>query len=365
MPDSKNINKVFKSALNVNEGIEQPNTLNNDSIQKFKSVRKPELGADEYINGIVRSDITILSKAITIVESNKIEHFDIARSIVEECLPYSGNSIRIAITGIPGAGKSTFIETLGEEFLNKGDRIAVLAIDPSSEKSQGSILGDKTRMERLSQNKNVFIRPSPSSGTLGGVARKTRETIILCEAAGFNKILIETVGVGQSETVVRSMVDFFILLMISGAGDELQGVKRGIMEMADLIVINKADGDNIEKAKITKTEFENAIHYFPVNESMCLPKVLTASSLKRIGIKRIIEEINNYIKITDVNSFFKKNRKSQNIFWLHESIKESILKKFYDNEDFNNEIICFENLVLESKISSYSAAKKLINKYFK
>ena len=238
-----------KSALSVMKGIKQPDTVDLKAINRFKRHRKKEKSVGKYVSGIIEGDITSLSQAITLIESSKEEHREIAFDIINKSLPYSGNSTRIGITGVPGAGKSSFIETLGMMLIEAGKRVAVLAIDPSSERSGGSILGDKTRMERLSIAKNAFIRPSPSAGSLGGVARKTAETIILCEAAGFDVIFVETVGVGQSETAVHSMVDFFLLLMISGAGDELQGIKRGIMEMADAIVINKADGDNIIKSE--------------------------------------------------------------------------------------------------------------------
>ncbi len=235
-------NEPVFSSLNVNKGIEQPDAVSADSVYRFlKKTHRKELSVDEYCEGILQGNRTVLSRAVTLIESNKPEHQFVAQEIISRCLPFSGKSLRIGITGVPGAGKSTFIESFGTYLTSLGKKIAVLAIDPSSERSKGSILGDKTRMEELSSDPNAYIRPSPSSGSLGGVARKTREIILLCEAAGFDTVLIETVGVGQSETVVHSMVDFFLLLQIAGAGDELQGIKRGIMEMADLIVINKAE----------------------------------------------------------------------------------------------------------------------------
>ncbi|HZJ73463.1 MAG TPA: methylmalonyl Co-A mutase-associated GTPase MeaB, partial [Perlabentimonas sp.] len=253
----------FKSALTVNPGVEQPSTVNQNAIKRLKSNRRKPLGAQQYVDGILNKNISTLSQAITLIESSLPRHNEIAQQVIEQCLPYTGNSVRIGITGVPGAGKSTFIEALGGTITQGGGRLAVLAIDPSSERSKGSILGDKTRMETLSNDPNAFIRPSPSAGSLGGVARKTRESIILCEAAGFDTIFIETVGVGQSETSVHSMVDFFLLLMLSGAGDELQGIKRGIMEMADLIAITKADGENVKKAKMARVQYQNALHLFP------------------------------------------------------------------------------------------------------
>ena len=232
------------SALAVNKGIEQPPIVN----PHFRKVRRQRMTTDQYMEGIRSGNITVLSQAITLVESLLPEHYAQAQEIIERCLPYSGGSVRIGITGVPGAGKSTFIEAIGDMVTGLGHKLSVLAIDPSSERSKGSILGDKTRMETLVHNPKVFIRPSPSAGSLGGVARKTRESVILCEAAGFDVIFIETVGVGQSETAVHSMVDLFLLLQIAGAGDELQGIKRGIMEMADMIAINKADGNNVQRA---------------------------------------------------------------------------------------------------------------------
>jgi len=242
--------KFSKSALKVQEGIEQPGSINKYAIKQLKANRKQLLTVDEFVNEIRGGNRTVLSQSITLIESSLPEHTEMAQQIIERCLPFSGNSVRIGITGVPGVGKSTFIEALGKYLTEAGHQLAVLAIDPSSQRTKGSILGDKTRMEELATDPNAFIRPSPAAGSLGGVARKTRETIILCEAAGFDTIFIETVGVGQSETAVFSMVDFFLLLMLAGAGDELQGIKRGIMEMADAIIINKADGDNITKAKL-------------------------------------------------------------------------------------------------------------------
>ena len=237
--------------LTVNKGVDQPVTVN-PYLSSRKRPKRRVFSAGEYVEGIVKGDVTILSQAVTLVESVKPEHQALAQEVIEKCLPYSGNSIRIGISGVPGAGKSTSIDVFGLHVLERGGKLAVLAIDPSSERSKGSILGDKTRMEKLSVHPASFIRPSPSAGSLGGVARKTRETIILCEAAGFDKIFVETVGVGQSETAVHSMVDFFLLIQLAGTGDELQGIKRGIMEMADGIIINKADGNNIEKAKLAE-----------------------------------------------------------------------------------------------------------------
>ena len=266
----------------MNAGIEQPSSINPYFKRK---VRKRELSVQDFVDGITKGDVTILSQAVTLVESVRPEHQAIAQEVIEKCLPYSGNSIRVGISGVPGAGKSTSIDVFGLHVLERSaGKLAVLAIDPSSERSKGSILGDKTRMEQLSVHPDSFIRTSPSAGSLGGVARKTRETIILCEAAGFNQIFVETVGVGQSETAVHSMVDFFLLIQLAGTGDELQGIKRGIMEMADGIVINKADGNNIDKANLAASQFRNALHLFPAPDSGWTPQVLTYSGFYNKGL---------------------------------------------------------------------------------
>ncbi|HRU63642.1 MAG TPA: methylmalonyl Co-A mutase-associated GTPase MeaB, partial [Paludibacteraceae bacterium] len=287
------------------------------------------------------------------------------QEIIEKCLPYAGKSIRVGITGVPGAGKSTFIETLGMYLVRSGHKLAVLAIDPSSERSKGSILGDKTRMEELSASKNAFIRPSPSAGTLGGVARKTRESIILCEAAGFDTIFVETVGVGQSETAVHSMVDFFLLIQIAGAGDELQGIKRGIMEMADGIVINKCDGNNIDKAQIAKIQHQNALRLFPPTESGWSPEVLTCSALERKGIDEVWNMIERYVQFTKANGYFEYKRNNQSKYWMYETIDEQLKVNFYQNEEIQKKLIEVEKKVLANEISSFMGAKILLDLYFK
>ncbi len=353
-------NKGEFKGLKVNEGIQQPESVSNESVQQFLSKNRKLLSVQEYIDGVLKCNITILSKAVTLIESSNLKHQGIAQEIIAGCLPFSGNSIRIGITGVPGVGKSTFIEALGKYITGKGDKLAVLAIDPSSERSKGSILGDKTRMEELSGDKNAYIRPSPSAGSLGGVARKTRETIILCEAAGFNHIFIETVGVGQSETAVHSMTDFFLLLKLAGAGDELQGIKRGIMEMADVIAINKADGKNLESAMIAKAQFNNAIHLFPKKESGWDPKVLTCSAVNKEGITEIWNEIENYKLLTINNGFFNIKRNRQSIFWMHETINDSLKRNFYDNPKIQNKINEMEEYVLSEKISPFMAAGELL-----
>lgn len=315
----------------------------------------------EFIDGILAGNRMLLSRAITLIESTKPEHQDIAQEIVEGCLPHAGKSIRIGITGVPGVGKSTFIEAFGNYVINEENRsIAVLAVDPSSSKTRGSILGDKTRMETLSQHPKAYIRPTPTSGSLGGVARSTRETITLCEAAGFDTILIETVGVGQSETAVHSMVDFFLLLMLAGAGDELQGIKRGIMEMADAIAINKADSGNEQAAKRARTEYKNALHLFPPTDSGWVPKVATCSAFHNKGIDQIWEIIEEFIALTKENGYFETQRKSQASYWLDEAINFELRRSFYQQPDLKKQLEQYRKQVISGEISSYKAARDLM-----
>ncbi len=353
------------AGINVNKGIEQPEAVNADSVHRFlKKNKRKELSVDQFCDGILQGNRTILSRAVTLIESNKPEHQRIAQEIIGRCLPWSGKSVRIGITGVPGAGKSTFIESFGTYLTSIGKKLAVLAIDPSSERSRGSILGDKTRMEVLASDPNAYIRPSPSSGSLGGVARKTRETILLCEAAGFDTLLIETVGVGQSETAVHSMVDFFLLLQIAGAGDELQGIKRGIMEMADTIVINKSDGDNINRAKTAATLYRNALHLFPPTLSGWLPKVLVCSSLRKTGIEEIAQCLDDYFELVKGNKFFEERRSSQSRFWMFETIEHHLKNNFYHNKMIKSTIVTVEKSVSENKLSPFVAAQELLEKYF-
>ncbi len=347
--------------LTVNGGVQQPPMVN---PYRKKKQRSPELSVDDYVSGILDKNMTVLSQAVTLVESTRPEHQEKAQKVIERCLPYAGKSVRVGITGVPGAGKSTFIDALGMHLVKSGHRLAVLAIDPSSERSKGSILGDKTRMEELSVAKNAFIRPSPSAGSLGGVARKTRETIVLCEAAGFDTIFVETVGVGQSETAVHSMVDFFLLIQLSGTGDELQGIKRGIMEMADGIAINKADGNNIEKANLAKAQFKNALHLFPLPESKWLPKVLTCSAVEKNGVSDVWDMINEYVAFTKGNGFFQEKRQRQAKYWMYETIDEHLRSHFYNNETIERMLQEYEKLLLEDKVSSFVAANKMLDTYF-
>src|SRR5574344_2628879 len=308
-------NEEYKG-LTVNQGVEQPSTINPYLKPRPK---RQLLTPGEYVEGIVKGNITVLSQAVTLVESVRPEHEAIAQEVIEKCLPYSGNSVRLGISGVPGAGKSTSIDEFGIHVLKKGGKLAVLAIDPSSERSKGSILGDKTRMERLAVHPKSFIRPSPSAGSLGGVARKTRETIILCEAAGYDKIFVETVGVGQSETACHSMVDFFLLIQLAGTGDELQGIKRGIMEISDGIVINKCDGSNIDKSEMAATNFRNALHLFPMPESGWTPQVLTYSGFYGYGIKEVWDMIFQYIDFVKASGYFEFRRNEQSKYWMYRS----------------------------------------------
>lgn len=349
--------------LKVNKGIqEQP--IVNPYLSDFKKFKRKIYSVSEYVEGILKGNVALLSQAVTLVESSRIEHRSIAQEVIEKCIPYSGKSIRIGITGVPGAGKSTSIDTFGIHLIKENHKLAVLAIDPSSEISKGSILGDKTRMERLSIEKNAFIRPSPTAGSLGGVARKTRETIILCEAAGFDRIIIETVGVGQSETAVHSMVDFFLLIQLPGTGDELQGIKRGIMEMADGIAINKADGNNIEKAKLAQNQFQNALHLFPPTESGWKPEVLLYSGYFETGISEVLNMINNYISFVVNNGYFQHKRNEQLKYWMYETIDEKLKSNFYNNPDIQKQLSECEIEVLNSTMSPFGAANKILNTYF-
>jgi len=351
------------SALRVNEGIEQPSAMNPLAAQKFRDSSPKELDATAYVQGILEGNRALLSKAITMVESALPKHQVLAQEIIGGCVPYSGKSVRVGITGVPGVGKSTFIESLGKYLTAHGQKIAVLAIDPSSRRTKGSILGDKTRMEDLANDPNAYIRPSSSSGTLGGVARNTRESIILCEAAGFNIIFVETVGVGQSETAVHSMVDFFLLLMLAGAGDELQGIKRGIMEMADAIVINKADGDNVKKAQLAAREYKNALHLFPPSASGWTPMVITASSTEGKGISDTWSMVEDYMNLTKGSGYFEIRRKEQALQAFTDTIEETIRQKFYHNTLVSKKLISIQQDILSGKISPYAAAQLLVKIY--
>ncbi len=323
---------------------------------------RKEFNINEMTDGILTSNISYVSKAITLVESTKHEHQEQAQQIINTIIKHSGNSFRLGITGVPGVGKSTFIESYGLEVINRGHKLAVLAIDPSSQLSKGSILGDKTRMEQLSVHPKAFIRPSPSSGSLGGVARKTKESIIICEAAGYDYIFIETVGVGQSETAVHQLTDFFLLLMLAGAGDELQGIKRGIMEMADGIVITKADGTNTDKAKMARGEYARALHLFPPTESNWIPEVLTCSSTENKGIKEVYDMIDKYKRHAVSRGFYETKRAHQTKQWLHQTINDTLIERFYSNPIIKEEILKIEKQLEQNQINPYQAAMDLFKK---
>lgn len=354
------------TALVVNDGVEQPPVVN-PYIKNFYKKKPSLLSVDEYIKGITEGNTTILSKAITLVESSLPAHRKKAQDIIERCQLYCSEhqmeSMRIGITGVPGAGKSTFIEAFGSYITDAGHKLAVLAIDPSSEKSKGSILGDKTRMETLCNNPKAFIRPSPSAGSLGGVARKTRETVLLCEAAGYDVIFIETVGVGQSETAVHSMSDFFLLLMLSGAGDDLQGIKRGIMEMSDLIAITKADGTNVDKANLAKALYANALHLFPPTESTWVPTAVTSSAVTKEGLPEIYQKIKDYFTLVKGNGYYRHKRREQAKFWMYESINEALRNDFYENPQIEKALVQYEERVLDGSMESFIAAGQLLDIY--
>lgn len=348
------------SALKVQDAIgDKPSSVNT----RFKLKKKREISVDEYVNGILNSDRVMLSQAITLVESNLSEHQHKAQQIIERCLPYAGKSIRVGITGVPGVGKSTTIEALGTKLTHSGHKLAVLAIDPTSEKTKGSILGDKTRMEELANDPNAFIRPSPSAGSLGGVARKTREIIILCEAAGFDVVFVETVGVGQSEVVAHSMVDFFLLLQLANAGDELQGIKRGIMEMADAISINKAELDP-NRAELAASQYRSALSLFPHNENGWKPVVFTSSAYTGDGIDKIWETIMEYVAQTKANGHFHKKRNEQNLRILSETINSTLTERFYNSQFIVEKLEQFKQDILNDRVSAYIAAQELIDGYF-
>ena len=352
--------KAKITALNEKEGVSQPKSLSEKVASNLKKRRKKVPSANDLINGVLKKDKTSLSRAITLVESTNKKHQKQARKIIEACLPHANKSIRIGITGVPGVGKSTFIEQFGKLIVQKQLNVAVLAVDPSSSISGGSIMGDKTRMEDLVKESNAFIRPSASGDSLGGVAKNTREAVLLCEAAGYNVILIETVGVGQSETVVHSMTDFFLLLKLAGAGDELQGIKRGIIEMADSIIINKADGNNITAAKIAKTEFNRALHLYPDKGNNWVPKTLTCSALNNEGISNIWELIQKYISITKANGYFQQKRKEQNKYWMLQTIENALKSDFYNHPKIKKELKKQLTLMEDNKLTPFEAANYLL-----
>lgn len=353
--------EIKKSALSEQEGVTSSEITNAEAVSKLKAKRKSKRDTQDLINSLLDGNITALSQAITIIESKHTKHQEQAHQIVKACLPHANKSVRIGITGVPGVGKSTFIEAFGNYLTAQDKKVAVLAVDPSSSLTKGSILGDKTRMESLVKNENAYIRPSASGESLGGVARKTRETITLCEAAGFDTIIIETVGVGQSETAVHSMVDFFLLLKLAGAGDELQGIKRGIIEMADAIAINKADGDNLKAAKLAKVEFNRALHLYPAKASNWQPKVTLCSGLENEGIADIWKVIEEYLEITKSNNYFSSKRNEQNKYWLIQTIEEQLKSDFFNHPTIKIELQKQLALIEANKTTPFVAAEYLLN----
>lgn len=342
------------------------NQVNKASIERLLAQKKKHLQQiepDKLVERLRSGDRAALSESITLIESKNSVQNALGQKVVLGCLPHAGKSIRIGITGVPGVGKSTFIESFGSYLTTIGKKVAVLAIDPSSERSGGSILGDKTRMQELSTNPSAFIRPSASGGSLGGVSRKTRETIFLCEAAGFDVLLIETVGVGQSEIAVHSMTDFFLLLMLAGAGDELQGIKRGIMEMADGILVNKADGDNQKRANLARAELKSAMHLFPPNENEWIPQVETISALEKTGNEKAWEMIESYYNSCHLNGYFERNREQQQRHWLKETVQQMLLNHFYEKEGIQEKLDSLLEKMKAGKITSYQAAETLFDTY--
>lgn len=356
----KDKEKLKESALHISKGKSVESNIN----QNFKRKKPRQRTLKEFLEGILEGNRVVLSQAITLIESTQSQHQALAQQIIDACLPYSGKSLRIGLTGTPGVGKSTFIDSFGQFILTEEDRqIAVLAIDPSSQLTRGSILGDKTRMETLSVHPRVFIRPSAAGASLGGVARKTRESIILCEAAGFDTIIVETVGVGQSETAVHSMVDFFLLLLLPNSGDELQGIKRGVMEMADLIAINKADGDALAAAKLAKKQCRNGLHLFPPKPSNWIASAELCSALEQTGLDTIWQHILSYQNQTTINGYFQKHRQEQAKYWLEESIQQQLKYLFYQHPNIKSTFLKTEAQVIAGQLSPFKAAELLMKSF--
>jgi LAO/AO transport system kinase len=348
---------AMKSALHERAGCAT-------SLAPRPASRRKPLSREEYVAGILRGDRTVLARAVTLIESALATDRQLAELIVEDCLPHSGNSIRVGVTGVPGAGKSSLIEALGKYLITEQkQKIAVLAIDPSSQLSGGSILGDKTRMTNLAANEMAFIRPSPSRGIAGGVAQRTREVMLLCEAAGYGIILVETVGVGQSETAVHEMVDFFLLITLAGAGDDLQGIKRGVMELADLIAVNKADGSNVAAAERARAEAQNALHYFPLAETGWTPRAITCSAHTGTGISELWSSVMQYVELTRENNCFAHLRREQQKHWMHAMIEQLLRQRFEAHPGIRQSIAAFEQDVAAGRTTSFRAARTLVKIY--
>lgn len=358
--------KFACSVMSGIEGVRDTTTGNINpllSSGRMKPKRRLIMSEDEYVNGVLKGDRMVLSRAITLIESNSSKHFAKAQRVLQRLLPHTGRALRIGITGVPGAGKSTIIEAFGNMLCDRGHRVAVLSVDPTSSVTRGSILGDKTRMGTLSRRQEAYIRPSPAGGTLGGVARKSRETMLMCEAAGYDVILIETVGVGQSETTVRSMVDFFMLVVLTGAGDDLQGIKKGIMELADAIVINKADGDNLLKAKVARGEYERMIEYIRPATEGWQTHAYTCSAYTKDGIPELWEVIRAFREVTEKSGVFQKRRRGQLLEWMHSMIDEHLHSLFFEDPVITGRMPEVREAVLQGVISPTQAVKELVNMF--
>jgi LAO/AO transport system kinase len=337
-----------------------------DLIERLRARRRRRPTKREYLEGLLAGDRTVLGQAITLIESSRPEDAELAQDVLEACLPHSGNSVRVGITGVPGVGKSSVIEALGTHLTrDRGEKVAVLAIDPSSQISHGSILGDKTRMATLANDERAFIRPSPSGASLGGVSRRTRETMLLCEAARYRNVIVETMGVGQSETAVRSMVDFFLLLMLAGAGDELQGMKRGIMEMTDLVAINKADGTNKRRAEAARREYEGALRLFPIPPTGWETRVVTCSAKTGDGIAGLWDTVLEHDAFMKANGCFESIRRQQTKSWMYEVIEYGLREHFQNHPSVRSHLSGYERDVVEGRVSSFRAAQRLLDIYTK
>ncbi|WP_293726679.1 methylmalonyl Co-A mutase-associated GTPase MeaB [uncultured Phascolarctobacterium sp.] len=360
--DDKFACRVMYGVKGGHEGM--PNITIDPERKSAPVIKRKRLDVDDYVDGVLKGDRMVLSRAITLVESNAAAHFNMAQQVIQKLLPYTGKSSRIGITGVPGAGKSTFIEALGTNLCRAGHKVAVLAVDPSSTVTKGSILGDKTRMEQLSREENAFVRPSPSGGTLGGLTRKSRETLLLCEAAGYDTILVETVGVGQSETTVRSMVDFFLLVVLTGAGDELQGMKKGVMELADAIVVNKADGDNKQRAFVTRAEYERILQFLRPATENWLTKAYTCSAFTGAGImERWHDVVEVFMQQGRGNGVLTERRKQQTLSWVYTMVEEHLRNLFYRAPEI---VACkgsIEEAVVEGRLTATLAVQELIGKF--